>query len=307
MPSFMYRFNRSQNLDTKDTAQSHALTFYDLVDVSIFLRRRMMPIASMLHFCRGRILFPMCYSPSHSPSPSSPSLDIRPPSGLGRRASIISELDMAHTNSPVSSTFPRMSKIASVQLALYRTLELSIDDVDACVAPLAGAPHLVVFMLHSYPLALASALRSMPALPAFDPELLADTLPYATFHHLLATPACTRLALPYIVGVPPAAQDVPFTAALRVAVVDSTPGLAAALAPSRPHRRRQHAEFVLVPVRARAAVRRAGKHGHGARAESRNEALRTLRLQVALVTEAAQAEEARLELPPPPTQSFSWG
>ncbi|KAH9048207.1 hypothetical protein EDB87DRAFT_1697675 [Lactarius vividus] len=171
---------------------------------------------------------------------------------------------MAHTNSPVSSTFPRMSKIASVQLALYRTLELSIDDVDACVAPLAGAPHLV----------------------PFDPELLADTLPYATFHHLLATPACTRLALPYI----PLALRPRSLPVVRI-VVGST--LYDGLRPASLFGMLVGAlkEFVLVPVRARAAVRRAGKHGHGARAESRNEALRTLRLQVALVTEAAQAEE----------------
>ena len=98
-------------------------------------------------------------------------------------------------------------------------------------------------------------MRALSALtlPTFDAELLAaapgtltrltllaDTLPYAFFDDFLAAPArarLTHLALPHFVGVPPAAQDVPSTAAPRLAVLDSSPGLAAALAPSRPLRR----------------------------------------------------------------------
>ncbi|KAH9015780.1 hypothetical protein EDB84DRAFT_1567577 [Lactarius hengduanensis] len=141
---------------------------------------------------------------------------------------------------------------AAAQLALSRTLELSADDADACVAQLAGAPHLAALVttltLRAYPpahgpsfvLALALAVRSMRALsaltlPAFDAELLstapgtlthltllADMLPYAFFDGFLAAPT---------------PQDVPSAAVPRLAVLDSSPGLAAALAPGRPLRR----------------------------------------------------------------------
>jgi hypothetical protein len=90
-------------------------------------------------------------------------------------------------------------------------------------------------------------------LPTFDAELLAaapgsltrltllaDTLPYVFFDDFLAAPArarLTHLALPHFVGVPPAAHDVPSAAAPRLAVLDGSPGLAAALAPGRPLRR----------------------------------------------------------------------
>ncbi|KAH9160114.1 hypothetical protein EDB89DRAFT_1915198 [Lactarius sanguifluus] len=47
----------------------------------------------------------------------------------------------------------------------------------------------------------------------------------------------THLALPHFVGVPPAAQDVPSAAVPRLALLDSSPSLAAALAPGRPLRR----------------------------------------------------------------------
>ncbi len=70
--------------------------------------------------------------------------------------------------------------------------------------------------------------------------LLADTPPYAFLDDFLAAPArarLTHLALPHFVGVPPAAHDVPSTAAQRLAVLDGSPGLAAALAPSFPLRR----------------------------------------------------------------------
>ena len=156
---------------------------------------------------------------------------------------------------------------AAAQLALYRTLELSAVDADACIARLAGAPHLAALVttlnLRAYPhahgasfaLALALALHSMRALsaltlPTFDAELLAavpstitrltllaDTLPYAFFDDFLAAPArarLTHLALPHFVGVPPTAQDVPSAAAPRLAVLDGSPGLAAALVPGRP-------------------------------------------------------------------------
>ena len=159
---------------------------------------------------------------------------------------------------------------AAAQLALYRTLELSDDESDACIARLAVAPHLAELVttlkLCAYPqshgasfeLALALALRSMRALstltlPAFNAELLAaapgaitrltllaDTLPYAFFDDFLAAPARARLihlALPHFVGVPPAAHEVPATAAPRLSVLDGSPGLAAALAPGRPLRR----------------------------------------------------------------------
>ncbi|KAH9054853.1 hypothetical protein EDB87DRAFT_1688740 [Lactarius vividus] len=385
MPSFMRRFKQSQNLDIKDTPSlvhsPSTISSTSQSSTSISLRRRMTTLASMLHFRRGRgrpsskaishiSSAPWPRSPSRSPSPPSP--DIRPPSGLGRRASIISELDMTCTDSPVSPSFPRMSEMfpsvptyivppsarssfqthptrartlsspaflhsptesapalappppkriivttpqefeprsprlarqqarqsppiplsfvfahvprsrlpvlarvskrfsAAAQLALYRTLELSSSDADACVARLAGAPHLAALVttltLRAYPpahgpsfvLALALALRSMRALsaltlPAFDAELLsaapgtlthltllADTLPYAFFDDFLAAPArarLTHLALPHFVGVPPAARDVPSAAAPQLAVLDSSPGLAAALAPGRPLRR----------------------------------------------------------------------
>jgi hypothetical protein len=98
----------------------------------------------------------------------------------------------------------------------------------------------------SFVLALASTLT----LPGFDAELLAaapgtvtcltrlaDRLPFAFFSDFLAVPArarLTHLALPHFVGMPPAVHDVPSAAAPRLAVLDRSPSLAAALAPSRP-------------------------------------------------------------------------
>ncbi|KAH9058959.1 hypothetical protein EDB83DRAFT_2520711 [Lactarius deliciosus] len=162
-----------------------------IVDISIFHldipRRRMTPLLP-------------CYI-SHGSRTPSPSPDICPPSGIGRRASIISELDKACTDSPVSPSFPRIARSSSqthpttpalsspvflhsptesapapalppareppiplsfvlahvshfwlpvlarvskcfsaaMQLAPYRTLDLSADDADTCVARLAGA------------------------------------------------------------------------------------------------------------------------------------------------------------------------
>jgi hypothetical protein len=156
---------------------------------------------------------------------------------------------------------------AAAQLTLYRTLELSADDADACIARLAVAPHLAALVttleLPAYPvtrgasfdLALALALRSMRALsaltlPAFDPELLAaaprtlarltllaDTLPYAFFGDFLARSRLTHLALPNFVGVPPEAHDMPDAAVPRLSVLDGSPSLVAALALGRPPRR----------------------------------------------------------------------
>ncbi|KAH9000537.1 hypothetical protein EDB86DRAFT_3135014 [Lactarius hatsudake] len=153
---------------------------------------------------------------------------------------------------------------AAAQLALYHTLELSTDDADVCVAQLAGTPHLAALgttltlctylPVHGpfFVLALALALHSMRALstlmlPAFDAELLAaapgtlthltllaDTLPYTFFDGFLAAPThahLTHLALPNFVGMPPAVQDVPSAAMPRLAILDSSPGLTAALAP----------------------------------------------------------------------------
>ncbi|KAF8259047.1 hypothetical protein EI94DRAFT_1814100, partial [Lactarius quietus] len=382
MPSFFVRrFKLSQNLDTKDTPSlmySPSVSSTSQSSISISLRRRMATIASKLPFRRGRSssksaishisTVPWPRSPSQSPTPPSP--DIRPPSGLGRRASIISELDIS-TESPSSPSFPCMSAMfpsvpayivspsarssfqthptrartlsspaflhslsesapptpppqhlvavstplayeprsprlvrqqarqsppiplslvfahvprsqlpalarvskrfnAAAQLSLYRTLDLSADDADACIARLAVAPHLAALVTTlalranphahgaSFELALALALRSMRALsaltlPAFDAELLvaapgsltrltllADTLPYSFFDEFLCAPTrarLTHLALPHFVGVPPAAHEVPSAAAPRLAVLDGSPGLAAALAPGRPLRR----------------------------------------------------------------------
>ncbi|KAH9011361.1 hypothetical protein EDB84DRAFT_1569799 [Lactarius hengduanensis] len=123
-------------------------------------------------------------------------------------------LVLAHVTCSRLPVLARVSKrfSAAAQLALYRTLELSADDADACVAQPAGASHL-------------AALATTPALRAYPP--------------LRAAPRTrlTYLALPHFVGVPHAAHDVPPAAALHLAVLDSSHGLAAALAPSHPLRR----------------------------------------------------------------------
>ncbi|KAH9011138.1 hypothetical protein EDB84DRAFT_1445319 [Lactarius hengduanensis] len=151
--------------------------------------------------------------------------------------------------------FSRVSKRFDValQLALYHTLELSTDDADACVARLAGALHLaalvttLVLRAPTCPRMASPALRSMCALsaptqPAFDMELLAaapltDTLPYTLFDNFLAVPArarITHLALPHFFGVSPAAHVVSPNAAPHLAVLDNSPGLAAALGSGHP-------------------------------------------------------------------------
>ena len=110
----------------------------------------------------------------------------------------------------------------------------------------------------AFELALALAFRLMRALsalalPAFNAELLAtvpgsitrltllaDTLRYAFFDDFIAVPArarLTHLALPHFVDVPPAAREVPSTAAPRLSVLDGSPDFPAALVPRRSMRR----------------------------------------------------------------------
>src|ERR1700761_5495776 len=126
MPSFFVRrFKQSQNLDAKDTPSlmysPSTISSTSRSSISISLRQRMARITSKLPFRRGRlsshsksaishmsgVSWPR--SPSQSPTPPSP--DIRPPSGLGRRASIISDLDMTSAESPASPSFPCMSEM----------------------------------------------------------------------------------------------------------------------------------------------------------------------------------------------------
>ena len=150
-----------------------------------------------------------------------------------RKHQIPLSLIFAHVSRSQLPVLSRVSKRfnAAAQLALYRTLDLSAADADACIARLAGAPHLAALVtslaLRAYPrahgasfiLALALALHSMSALtaltlPAFDAELLAavpvtvtrltllaDKLPYAFFDDMPASAHLTDL--PNFVGVPP--------------------------------------------------------------------------------------------------------
>ncbi|KAH9165000.1 hypothetical protein EDB89DRAFT_2233663 [Lactarius sanguifluus] len=141
--------------------------------ISISLRRRMTNNASMLYFHRGRGRpskaishisgVPWPRFPRHSPSPPSP--DIRLPSGLGRRASIISELDMACTTSLVSPSFPRMSEIRA------RTLNSPAffhSPTESAHVPAPPPPQRVIvstpqaFELHSPRLARQQARQSAP-------------------------------------------------------------------------------------------------------------------------------------------------
>jgi hypothetical protein len=378
MPSFLSRFPSSPIHDVKDTPSlKHSPSTISSTSQSSFalsIRKRVSSIASKLHFRRGRSpsknaiqhlsSVPWPRTPSRSPSPPSP--DIRPPSGLGRRASSISDLNMFGPESPTSppppqspispslpapnplplvppesaslplrklgrprthsspallpsakkslpappshravvsssQTFeprsPRLTRqqarqsppiplsfilahiprsslpalalvsrrfCAAAQLALYHTLEPSATDADACVARIAGVPHLAALVsslvLSEYPpahgasfhLALALALRSMSGLmaltlPAFNADLLAaappslarltllaDTLPFAFFDQFLASrPHITHLSLPNFVGVPPGACEVPKKAVPSLVALDASPGLAVALAPDR--------------------------------------------------------------------------
>ncbi|KAH8991799.1 hypothetical protein EDB86DRAFT_3103675 [Lactarius hatsudake] len=177
---------------------------------------------------RTRTAQPTAYPTAGAPEPADPSL----------------ACPSAHPVLTAARPSPHLKRSsAAAQLALYRMLELSADDADACVAQPAGASHLAA-------LPWRSGVLSAPTLPAFDAKLLAtapgtlshlmlltDPLPYAFFDDFLAAPALTHIALPHFVGVPHAADDVPPASAPRLAVLDSGHGLAAALAPSRPLRR----------------------------------------------------------------------
>ncbi|KAH9164994.1 hypothetical protein EDB89DRAFT_2077388 [Lactarius sanguifluus] len=173
-----------------------------IVDISIFHldipRRRMTPLLP-------------CYISHGSRTPS-----LSPPSGIGQRASIISEPDKACTDLPVSPSFPRMSEMfPSIPTYIVPTHGRTTLALRASTRP--RTTHLIV-------LALALALQSMHALSSltlttFDANLLAaalgtlthltllaDPLPYASFDDFLAESArlrLTHLALPHFVGVPP--------------------------------------------------------------------------------------------------------
>ncbi|KAI9435303.1 hypothetical protein H4582DRAFT_2171072 [Lactarius indigo] len=174
--------------------------------ISISLRRRT-TTTSMLHLPRGRrpasktishiSIVPLLRSPGCLPSLPSP--DIRRASSLGRCDSIISELDMPCTDLPVLLSFPRMS-------------EMHIDrhHPAQCLALLPNAPH----------------PRTL--------DLSADNvdLPYAFLDDFLAARACTRLthvSLPHFVACP-LQRTTSHPPLLRTfTVLDSSPGLAAAL------------------------------------------------------------------------------
>ncbi|KAH9031168.1 hypothetical protein EDB84DRAFT_1562348 [Lactarius hengduanensis] len=166
----------------------------------------MTTIASVLHIHRGRdappprVPSPWHRSPSYSPS-------VLPAASYDAPASFPSWTRPA----PISPRLDALS--AAVQLALYRALELSADDADACVA--------------------RSVLRTHPGPPFYLLPVapLTDTLPYTLFENFLAVPARARIthcALPHFVGVPPAAHVVPPNAAPHLAVLDNSHGLAAA-------------------------------------------------------------------------------
>ncbi|KAH9062501.1 hypothetical protein EDB83DRAFT_2520001 [Lactarius deliciosus] len=113
-----------------------------------------------------------------------------PPPPPAREPPIPLSFVFAHVSRSCLLVLARVSKCfsAAMQLALYRTLDLSADDADTCIARLAGArlgpsrcastrprtTHLIV-------LALALALQSMRALSAltlttFDANPLAAAL-----------------------------------------------------------------------------------------------------------------------------------
>ncbi|KAH9012379.1 hypothetical protein EDB83DRAFT_2445419 [Lactarius deliciosus] len=106
----------------------------------------------------------------------------------------------AHVSRSCLPVLARVSKrfSAAMQLVLYRTLDLSADDADTCVARLAGArPSRCVSTrprtTHLIVLVLALALRSMRAplaltLTTFDANLLAAALGMLTHLTLLAGP-----------------------------------------------------------------------------------------------------------------------
>ncbi|KAH9165340.1 hypothetical protein EDB89DRAFT_1911509 [Lactarius sanguifluus] len=175
---------------------------------------------------------------AHVPVPLPPQrIIVSTPTG-SRTAQRTAHPTAAHVPCSQLPVLARISKrfSAAAQLALYRTLELSADDADACVAQPAGASHLAALVttlaLRAYP-PYARPVLCTRANPAFDVKLLAtapgtlshltlltDTLPYAFFDDFLAAPARASYPprAPHFVGVPHAAHDVPLASALRLAV-----------------------------------------------------------------------------------------
>ncbi|KAH8978230.1 hypothetical protein EDB92DRAFT_1956777 [Lactarius akahatsu] len=267
----MRRLKLSQNLDIKDMpslVHSPSMILSTILDLGL----RMPSSKAISHISR----VPWPRSPSRSPLPLSP--DTRPPSGLGRRASI---------DPPVSPSFLRMSEMfpsvpkyivplsarSSFQMHPTRACSLSSpaflhSPTKSVHAPPAPPPPQCIIATTtqttltlriyrpahspSFVLVSALALRSMRSwrlmLPAFDAELLsvvpgtlphltllANTLPYAFFNNFLAAPAhmcLTHLALLHFNHVPPAAHNVPPTATPHLAMLNSSPSLTVALAPS---------------------------------------------------------------------------
>ncbi|KAH9957577.1 hypothetical protein BC827DRAFT_1224360 [Russula dissimulans] len=138
MPAFMRSFPFSQNLHVanKDTPSlkhtPSTISSASRSSLSISIRSRVSSIASKFHLRRSRTLssksaiqhisnVPWPRSPSRSPSPPSP--DIRPPSGLGRRASSISDFEMPNVDSPVSprgSSFPKSANPSTTPVVVVR-------------------------------------------------------------------------------------------------------------------------------------------------------------------------------------------
>ncbi|KAI9429325.1 hypothetical protein H4582DRAFT_2089506 [Lactarius indigo] len=199
--------------------------------------------------------------PASSPPPSQ-GIIVPTPQVFEPRSPRLAQ-QQVHQSSPIPLSFvlahvprsrlpiiARVSKRFSTaaQLALYHTLDLFAD---ACIAWLACGPHLAALVstlaLRAYPPAhgpsfvLALLRRGVALHDARHAYLpLTDTLPYAFFDDFLAAPArarITHLTLPHFIGVPRAAHEVPPAAVPRLAVLNSSPGLAVALVPGRPLRR----------------------------------------------------------------------
>ena len=232
-------------------------------------RQRTQSSPALLHSVRESILVPprVVVSVSQTYEPRSPRLTRQQ---ARQNPPIPLSFILAHVP---RSDLPALALVsrrfcAAAQLVLYQTLELSAKDADTCVAKLASASHLAALVsslvLSDFPpshgasfhLALALALRSMRGLisltlPSFDADLLGaappslarltlltDTLPFAFFDQFLASRShITHLSLPNFVGVPPGANEVPKNAIPNLVALDTSPGLAVALAPNRPLQR----------------------------------------------------------------------
>ncbi|KAH9038668.1 hypothetical protein EDB83DRAFT_2647321 [Lactarius deliciosus] len=240
MPSFMRMFKQPQKFDIKDTPSlmyspsTISSTSQSSVSISVsplaitsisrypssqrprVMRQHYLRAGHGLHRFSRLILLPAHVrdvpertKPTRARILSSPYAPA-PPS-LGLRHVPRPRLPSSHASRSASAPLHSVRSTAH--------LELSADDADAC------APHLAAL-----PSTRSCSLRRRGLSHL---ALLADTLPYALSVHLLATPACAcliPLALPHLVGVPS-------VSAPRLAVLVSSPGLAAALAPSRPLRR----------------------------------------------------------------------